>query len=105
MKKEKTFKELVFDLIIAMLVTIVSAFSYGWVALVMYRWFVLPIIGWPHLSYSQMTGIIAFVSVFFSKSTSIKEEYQLEASEMYLKSLLTPWVCLFVGWMVHIFIS
>ena len=80
------------------------AFSWGYVTLIFWGWFVVPAI--PHapiFTWAQLAGFILVVECFtHTTPTAIKKEFVQDYA--WLNVLFAPWIALFCGWLFHFFI-
>jgi hypothetical protein len=83
-----------------------SSFSWGFVAMKFYHWFVLTSFPkLPEFTITQFIGFILFTHIFFtnSSSTSIKDEYKDKSTE-WVGTFIKPWVTLVFGWLIYSFL-
>jgi len=76
-----------------------SAFASGLVFFKFYNWFVLPVFDLPIISYLSAVGLSVFLILF--KNLQTDEDTSTEA---YIKAIILPWMLLFMGWFVALFI-
>ena len=91
-------------LLLVLFLILYNTFSWGYVASVFYKWFVLL---WfpdlPQFGYLQFIGFILFISVIMPKHTEeIKDEY-VNHEKTVLNYVIKPWLTLFVGWIIKLF--
>lgn len=86
------------------LVILYSSFSWGWVASVMMKWYIIPVFpDFPILSWMQLAGIMFFVQCFtYSPKTQVKDEYENKTAHT-TSVLLAPWLTLLCAWVFHLF--
>ena len=79
-----------------------SAFSWGYVTSVLYNWFIVSAIpNCPHFTVLQFIGFSLFVNTLINTpQTHIKSEFTDEKSKWFT-FLLSPWLTLFLGWLIH----
>lgn len=82
-----------------------SAFSWGLVLYKFWDWFVLPVfVTLPVLTLIQAVGLMFFISLFKTQPFQVmKNKYEKKNYATYL-GLLAPWVSLFIGYLVKVFI-
>lgn len=82
-----------------------SALSWGYVVSVFYGWFILPLYpDLPHFSILQFISISLFIRAFNpSAGSTLKEEYQ-DKSKIWFSLILAPWLTLFFGWVIKMFL-
>lgn len=91
-------------LIIAL--TLYNSFSWGYVASIIYKWFILSqFVNLPDIKWWQFSGIMFFINCFIHNTTSsyIKEE-NLDTSKGLRSSLILPWIVLLSAWIFKIII-
>lgn len=84
---------------------IYEAFSWGYVASVIYGWFILTTFPQaPVLTWIQLAGIMFLVNCFVHNTTTnyIKKEYKDEIVGLGT-SLIAPWLTLLGAWIFKIF--
>lgn len=81
-----------------------SSFAWGYVATVIYSWFILPLFpNLPLFTWLQFAGIMIFVNCFVKPSiNNIKKEYKDEQAN-WTSILLNPWLALLAAWILHLF--
>lgn len=88
------------------LLVLYSSFSWGFVATIIYKWFVLPLFPqFPVLTWIQFAGIMFFINCFvhgFSQVSNIKKEYRDELNG-FITLILAPWLTLFGAYILHLF--
>jgi len=85
---------------------IYGVFSWGFVCLQLYNWFVLPlgIQGLPVLSLVQMMGVYVFLkAIGYHSSTHIKDEYR-DKTLLYASALLGPWLILLFAYLLRLIV-
>ena len=73
-----------------------SSFAWGYVASIIYRWFILIIFPTaPHLTWIQLAGIMFLVNCFVHDSTItvLKDEIK-DKKAMWINTLIRPWAVL-----------
>jgi hypothetical protein len=94
-------------LVLIPLLIIYSSFSWGYVASIIYSWFILPIFtNAPILTWVQLAGIMFLVNCFVHSDSSIhymKKEVKNEYTGL-TTSILSPWLTLFGAWIFKILI-
>jgi hypothetical protein len=78
-----------------------DAFCWGLVFFKFYNWFVLPVFDLVTITYHAAIGLMLFVSLF--KTFGVKQDYDDNTSKI-IASLIAPWLILFIGWFVGLFI-
>lgn len=89
-------------LVIIPILVIYGAFAWGYVASVIYGWFILTTFPQaPVLTWVQLAGIMFLVNCFVHNTTTnyIKKEYKDET----VASLIAPWLTLLGAWIFKIF--
>jgi hypothetical protein len=84
-----------------------SSFAWGYVSSVFYAWFVLSVFPQaPQISVSQFIGFAFFLGAILPKytATPIKTEYKDTQSAISLL-IVSPWISLGVGYLIHLFIN
>ena len=81
-----------------------SSFAWGYVATIIYSWFILPLFpNLPLFTWLQFAGIMMFVNCFIKLSANnIKKEYKDEQAN-WTNVLLNPWLALLAAWILHLF--
>jgi hypothetical protein len=92
-------------IIITPVLVLYSSFAWGYVASVIYSWFIIPTFPEaPLLTWVQLAGIMFLVNCFVKgSSTSIKKEYQ-DNSDVWTKVILHPWLTLLSAWIFKVII-
>ena len=94
--------EYLIGLLIVVGIVIYNLFSWSYVAIKFYGWFVLvnfPTL--PHVSYMEMLGVMLFISVLTHKrSTHIKNEYE-DSQLKWVSLIFGPWIVLVIGWIIQ----
>lgn len=83
-----------------------GVFSWSFVCLKLYNWFVLPlgIQGLPVLSLVQMMGIYVFLKAIGHHSTThLKDEYK-DKTSLYASALLGPWLILLFAYFLRLIV-
>lgn len=90
-----------FALILVIGIVLYNTVCWGYVGFKFYQWFVFPFFdNLPTFNYVHFIGFVLFVSVMTHKgSTHIKEEYRDTSSE-WAGLLVSPWVTLFLGFII-----
>lgn len=98
----KSFLAFLGAILIVPLLVIYSSFSWGYVATVIYSWFVLPLFPDLHVfTWLEFAGIMFFVSCFVSPpAKEIKDEYK-DSVSIWANAILNPWVLLLAAWIFH----
>lgn len=80
-----------------------TSFAWGYVASILYIWFILPIFpNAPELTWIQLASIMIFLNCFIKVSkTHIKEEYE-DNSAQWTNMILNPWLTLLGAWIFKI---
>jgi hypothetical protein len=81
---------------------IYGAFSWGYVGHTLYMWFIIPHFPTlPTFSVIQFIGFMLFVNVMTNRSNGphIKDEFK-DQSAMYSTLILSPWIMLFIAWLL-----
>lgn len=91
-----------FGLILFIAAIVYNTFSVGFVASILYKWFILSYFPmFPEIGWIQFAGIFLFLnSIIPTTSVHLKEEYKLEHSEWF--PYLSPWLLLFAAWIFKI---
>lgn len=90
-----------------LLVIFYGTLTKAFVAYKFYYWFVIPYLtGLPNFNYVWFIGIILFLSSIMPshQGKSVKKEYQEDDSNYMIGWLISPWVLLSLGWVIHLFI-
>lgn len=83
-----------------------GAFSYGFVGMELWSWFISPVFGLPELSWGQAYGIVLVSSIFTYRphyNTNKDEREKHEKIGQLIASLILPWIILFSGWVCKTF--
>lgn len=83
-----------------------EVFSWGFVCLKLYNWFVLPlgIQGLPVLNLVQMMGIYVFLkAIGYHSNTHLKDEYKDKPS-LYGAVILGPWLILLFAYSLRLIV-
>ena len=82
---------------------IYTTFAWGFVASIIYGWFVLPIFpDAPTLNWLELAGLMFVVRCFIHPpNDQIKDEYKDNTSSM-ITGLILPWTLLFGAWLFKI---
>ena len=76
----------------------------GWVASILWGWFIVPVFHLPVLGVMQAWGLAIVVSVFTAHSTSTTSgKSTLTLFGEYTGAAIAPLFVLLVGWIVHSF--
>ena len=91
-------------LIVAPLLFLYYAFSWGYVLSCMYTWFILsanPTL--PHFTIVQFIGFSMFANALIrpTKSREVKSEYAEDGTRYFISQLIMPWVTLLFAWAFH----
>lgn len=91
-------------IIIALALTY-SAFSWGLVLYKFWTWFILPVfITLPVITLVQAVGLVFFISLFKAQAVQVIKDEYLKKNYVLYGNLLTPWITLFIGYLVKVFI-
>ena len=83
----------------------VGALAKGFVLVKMWGWFVLPLFPtMPVLALWQAVGLSAFLSYLTWHGKTAYKDHKEEGTTNIVTGLLTPWIVLFFGWVVHLLI-
>jgi hypothetical protein len=91
-------------LILIPLLVIYQSFAWGYVALIIYNWFLLPTFTTlPVLTWQELAGIMFFINCFVHNTTTayIKDEYKDSKGGLTI-SILAPWLTLLGAWIFKI---
>lgn len=82
-----------------------SCFAWGFVVSKFYVWFIIPLFpDVPDISVAGFIGIMLFLFALLPKHVnSIRDEYKNVGME-WGGSLLGPWLSLFCGWLIHLWV-
>ncbi len=83
---------------------IYGTWAKGYVLYKFWGWFVLPIFPQiPHIPLIGAMGIVLVVTAFKSSSSSvnIKDEFKESKTQQLAVALISPWMTLLCGWMIH----
>lgn len=83
-----------------------GVFSWAFVCLKLYNWFVLPlgIQGLPTLSLVQMMGLYVFLKAIGHHSNiHLKDEYK-DKEMLYAYTIFTPWVILLMAYLLRLIV-
>lgn len=97
---------LLLALLLIPIMVIYSAFSWGYVASIIYTWFILPTFpDAPTLLWWELAGIMFFINCFVHESAkdTIKKEYKEEYSGL-IGVIIHPWLVLLGAWIFKILI-
>lgn len=80
-----------------------NTLAWALVAQKFYWWFILPTFtGLPSLTFLQCMGLCLFVGIFTrNKGDKIKDDYKDKTGAV-TAMILSPWVTLFIGWILKI---
>jgi|OM-RGC.v1.031168147 hypothetical protein len=81
----------------------VGAILKGWVLSILWGWFIVPVFHLPQLSVVAAIGVAMALSYTVNGLTSGKGNKDKDGVARILTMLLGPFVVLFVGWIVHLF--
>jgi hypothetical protein len=74
-----------------------GAFCWGLVCFKFWGWFILPAFpSLPVLNYMLCVGLIFFIGLFHSRAPSGKPD-----TEAWIGAIISPWITLGAGWLVH----
>ena len=81
----------------------------AWIVMLLWRWFVVPILNLPALGYLQAMGISLVIGYLtYHGSAARKKEDQPSPEDMIIHwlvySVLLRLYTLFIGWILHLFI-
>ena len=88
----------------ALMVTVYSAFAWGWVFFKFWGWFILPVFTLPEINFWQAVGLMFFVLLFQINKAHIQEKDEKDKKKQLtiaLAAIIAPWVTLFAGWFIH----
>jgi hypothetical protein len=86
-------------------VTMYSAFAWGYVASVVYQWFILPQFNdLPQIEWWQFAGIMFLVNCFVHSSTHYFKDEVKDPKNGAITSLLSPWILMASAWVFKIII-
>lgn len=97
---------LILALLLIPLLVIYGAFSWGYVASIIYAWFIIPTFpNAPELMWWQLAGIMFFVNCFVHNSSVhyMKDEYKDETNG-FIVFFIGPWLTLLGAWIFKIII-
>ena len=82
-----------------------SSFSWGYVAVIFWGWFIIPLFPEaPLFTWTQFAGFMFMLNCFVHQSNKhVKKEYKDEVTE-WSGLILNPWLTLLGGWIFHKFI-
>lgn len=103
--------KIILALLVAALIFVATvfyiSFAWGYVASVIYSWFILPIFpDLPHFTWIQLAGIMFFVNCFVHSSTThayLKDEIK-DKNKGIDAQLAAPWILLLGAWLFKNFI-
>lgn len=98
------FLTLVFTILLIPFLVLYLSFSWGFVASIIYSWFITPVFpNSPDLNWMQFAGIMFFINCFVHSSTSayIKDECK-DSTNGFTTSVLSPWMLLLGAWIFKI---
>ena len=75
----------------------------GWVLTVLWGWFVASIFGLPQLTIPAAIGISIFINMFKSYNINRNKASSEEKIEAALISIISPFIALLLGYIVHSF--
>jgi len=84
-----------------------GVFAMGFVSMKLWAWFVVPVFGLKALTITQAYGLAMIASLWthqFFINTNKDERETAEKVGHLIGVLLTPWMALFFGWLVHAFL-
>ena len=98
-----------FIIAISYIILIYFTFSGGFVTFKFYQWFILPHFPqFPLFTWIHFAGFRMFISSFklTTLKKNIKKEYLDETKEgiRIIVSILFPWLTLFIGYLIYLFI-
>lgn len=84
-------------------IAIIMAIIQGWVLTVLWDWFVVPTFNVSQLSIAVAIGISIIVSMFRGGYTTNKEQTLEQKIGVVVGIILSPFLSLLLGWIVHMF--
>lgn len=89
-----------FGVVILMtMILFAGAFSYGFLLLKSYQWFIIGVFNVPVITYYQAVGIALFITLFQGGSPEREDEDQ---TERIIKAIVKPWVLLGCFWVIRV---
>lgn len=91
-------------LVLIPILIIYSGFSWGLVVFNFYNWFILPIFPeLPVITLIQAVGLMFFIGLFnkTDSKNDIKDDYTTKYSGL-IKSIISPWLSLLLGYLFKI---
>lgn len=84
-------------------IVIYSSFAWGFVASIIYNWYIITIFtNAPALNWLQLAGIMFFINCLIRyNTTNIKQEYK-DYNILWLETILNPWLTLLGAWIFKI---
>ena len=89
--------------IITFFIAIVMTIIHGWVLTVLWGWFIVPAFNVPKLSIVVAIGISIIISMFRGYTTNSKEQTLEEKIGTIVGIILSPFLALLFGYIVHLF--
>ncbi len=88
--------------------TLYSSLSWGLLCWKFWYWFLLPVFTTlPNIMYLEAVGLMMFISLFKNHNAQpvIKDELaKIKNNVAMVTNFVIPWLMLFMGWFVHIFV-
>jgi hypothetical protein len=86
-------------------IVLYSTFSWGYVAVIFWSWFIIPLFpNLPLFTWFQFAGIMFMIGCFIRPSyKTVKKEYKDEVTE-WVSTIISPWLTLLGGWIFYKFI-
>jgi len=101
--KDETLKAII-KLLVAIIMIPVSTVINGWVLSILWGWFIVPAFNQPSLSVIAAVGVSITIRFVTYQISDIKTEYQKDAHELFGMSFIMPFIILFIGWLVTLFL-
>ena len=79
-----------------------SSILRGFVLSKLWGWFIVPLFGLPSLSISFAIGLCLVVGMFQSHPSY--KDHEIETSTALLQGFVSPFIVLFIGWIVTMFL-
>jgi len=89
--------------IITFVIAIVMTIIQGWVLTVLWGWFIVPIFHVPELTIAVAIGISIIISLFRNITPTPKNQTLEEKIGMAVGIILSPFLALLFGYIVHLF--
>ena len=95
---EILFVVIAFILIIGV-ITLYNAFVWGFIASIMYQWFILPYFELPELHWWHFTGFMFMLNCFIHSDTHQFKDEVKDTKQGLIGMFINPWILLALAWL------